>query len=106
MAQFAESAQIYKRGFSLMTFFASSDYEKGVIKELQDWTHLGLNVPTSISTVYRLAFGASSMAWWESAVIFDDTHSWQCLYSAVSQFDDAYDIAVIVKEPRLAPWFT
>ena len=28
-----------------MTFFASSDYEKGVIKELQDWTHLGLNVP-------------------------------------------------------------
>ena len=35
------------------------------------------------------------------AVIFDDTHSWQCLYSAVSQFDDAYDIAVIVRRTPL-----
>ncbi len=40
-----------------MSFFASSEYEKGVIKELKDWTHLGLNVPNEffngLPPVYR-----------------------------------------------------
>jgi len=85
-----------------MTFFASSDYEKGVIKELQDWTHLGLNVPNEYFNGLP-ACPFARQAWLDEkvAVIFDDTHSWQCLYSTVSQFDDAYDIAVIVRRTPL-----
>lgn len=85
-----------------MSFFASSDYQKGVIKELKDWTHLGLNVPNEFfNGLPPCPF--ARQAWLDNkvAVIFDDTNSWQCLYSSVSQFDDVYDMAVVVRKHPL-----
>jgi len=85
-----------------MTFFASSDFEKGVISELKDWTHLSLNVPNEFfNGLPPCPFARQAWVDDKVAVIFDDTNSWQCLYSAVSQFDDAYDMAVIVRRNPL-----
>jgi len=86
------------------SFFASTDFEKGVISELADWAHLSLNVPNEFfNNLPPCPFARQAWTDQKVAVVFDDTNSWQSLYSCVSQFDDSYDMAILVRKNHLGP---
>ena len=80
-----------------MTFVTNDPLEKSVIKELQDWVLVGLSKPNEFfNGLPPCPYAQKAWAEEKVAVIFRYETSWQPLYSVISQYDDTFDIAVVV----------
>ena len=80
-----------------MTFVTNDPLEKSVIKELQDWALVGLSKPNEFfNGLPPCPYAQKAWAEEKVAVIFRYETSWQPLYSVISQYDDTFDIAVVV----------
>ena len=80
-----------------MTFVTNDPLEKSVIKELQDWVVVGLSKPNKFfNGLPPCPYAQKAWAEKKVAVIFRYEANWQPLYSAISQYDDTFDIAVVV----------
>ena len=80
-----------------MTFLTNNPLEKAVIEELKDWTQVGLAMPNEyFNGLPACPFAQKAWAEEKVAVVFNYEKNWQPLYSAISQFDDNFDMAIVV----------
>ena len=71
--------------------------ERRVMEELRSWSAIGLETPNDyFNNLPPCPF--AHQAWSENkvAILFKREDSYQTLYSAISQFDDQYDLAILV----------
>ena len=86
--------------------FYSNPLEKAIVQEIMQWSGDALEKPSPFFNNLPPCPYAKQ-AWLEDkvAILFKDENSYQVLYSCASQFDDHFDLAIIVdlvnsKEPE------
>jgi len=90
-----------------MTFFIGDPVEKAVVDEIKSWSNKVLEKPNVFFNNLPPCPYAKK-AWLEDkvAILFKNEDSYQDLYSALSQWEDTYDLAILVdfafeKDPDL-----
>mgnify|MGYP006969394260 FL=1 len=86
--------------------FYSSDLESSIVEEIMEWSSVALEVPNEdFNGLPPCPY--AKQAWLDEkvAILFKYEDSYQCLYSTISQFDDKFDLVIIVdlandKEPE------
>tara|TARA_R110000772_G_scaffold263138_1_gene382722 strand:+ start:83 stop:676 length:594 start_codon:yes stop_codon:yes gene_type:complete len=77
--------------------FFNTDLEKNVVKEIMKWSSDVLEQPHPFFMNFSPCPFAKQ-AWFADrvAILFKYENNYQCLYSTISQFDDNFDVALIV----------
>ena len=78
-------------------FFTVDPVETRIIQELKSWSALGLETPNDFfNDLPPCPFARKAWAEEKVNIIFKHENSDQALYSAISQYDDAFDVAILV----------
>jgi hypothetical protein len=79
-----------------MAFF-SDPLEAEIVKEIKLWSSDALEKPSPyFNNLPPCPYARSAWASDKAAILFIHEESYQTLYSSISQFDDNYDIAIVV----------
>ena len=77
--------------------FYSDGLEKAVVQDLKRWSSTVLENPNdNFNGLPACPYAKNAWKQGKVAIIFKKEESYQCLYSAISQFDDNYDLAIVV----------
>jgi len=77
--------------------FFDTPRERAIVEELLAWSAQVLEVPSEhFNGLPPCPYAKAAWAEGRVSVIFKYEHNYQCLWSVLSQFDDAFDLVVIV----------
>lgn len=78
-------------------FFTVDPLENRIIDELRAWSAVGLETPNDFfNNLPPCPFAHQAWADQKVTIFFKRESSFQCLYSAISQYDDTFDVAILV----------
>ena len=78
-------------------FFTVDPLENRIIDELRAWSAVGLETPNDFfNNLPPCPFAHQAWVDQKVTIFFKRESSFQCLYSAISQYDDTFDVAILV----------
>jgi hypothetical protein len=77
--------------------FFDTPRERAIVEELLAWSEQVLEVPSEhFNGLPPCPYAKTAWAEGRVSILFKYEHNYQCLWSTLSQFDDAFDLVVIV----------